>query len=208
MRERKVLFWDFDGVIKESVDTKTRAYVGLFEPFGQAIAQRVREHHEHNGGMSRFEKIPLYLRWAGADYSESQVAAYCHRFSAAVYQAVIDSAWVPGAREYLAGNYRRQTFVIVTGTPQQEIDAILKALGIASWFAEVHGAPTEKADAIAMVLSRLQCQNSDALMIGDSDSDYKAAKTAKVDFLLRRTALNIGTQRAHGGAQCEDFLNG
>ena len=42
MRERSVIFWDFDGVIKESVGVKTEAYVKLFAPFGAPIAARVR----------------------------------------------------------------------------------------------------------------------------------------------------------------------
>jgi phosphoglycolate phosphatase-like HAD superfamily hydrolase len=203
-----VLFWDFDGVIKESVDVKTRAYVSLFKQFGTQLTERVRKHHEQNGGMSRFEKIPLYLSWAETDADQTQVARYCDLFSSEVCQAVIDSAWVPGAREYLLTNQVRQTFVIVTGTPQGEMEVILSALGIAGCFAEVHGAPTPKADAITLVLSRLQCQNSAAMMIGDSDSDYQAAKAAKIDFLLRRTRLNGHIQRLHTGAQCQDFLHG
>lgn len=208
MRERKVLFWDFDGVIKESVDVKTRAYVRLFEPFGARIATRVRAHHESNGGMSRFEKLPLYLSWAGRGASVEEVSEYCELFSVAVLQEVIDSAWVPGARKYLETNHLRQQFVIVTGTPQAEIEVILDALGIARWFREVHGAPTTKAAAIASSLARLGCRCSDALMIGDSESDFTAACAAKVEFLLRRTPLNLNLQRAYAGPQCEDFVNG
>jgi phosphoglycolate phosphatase-like HAD superfamily hydrolase len=207
VRERRVLFWDFDGVVKESVDVKTQAYVRLFESFGAGIAARVREHHENNGGMSRFEKLPLYLSWAGRSSSAEEVSRYCDRFSAAVFRAVVESAWVPGAREYLEQNHERQRFVMVTGTPQEEIVAILDALGITGWFCEVHGAPTIKAAAIESALIRLECRSSDALMIGDSESDFTAAAATNVEFLLRRTPLNLKLQRTHTGPQCEDFVN-
>ena len=56
----KLCFWDFDGVIKESVEVKTQAYFSLFEPFGFDVANKVRMHHIANGGMSRFDKLPSY----------------------------------------------------------------------------------------------------------------------------------------------------
>lgn len=57
----ELIFWDFDGVIKDSVSVKTLAFEKLFLPYGKKIAQKVKNHHEANGGVSRFEKIPLYL---------------------------------------------------------------------------------------------------------------------------------------------------
>jgi phosphoglycolate phosphatase-like HAD superfamily hydrolase len=208
VREYSVVFWDFDGVVKESVSVKTAAYERLFEPFGVNIAARVREHHECNGGMSRFEKIPLYLEWAGQAATRAEVGRICELFSAAVRQAVIDSAWVPGAREYLRDNHERQHFALISATPQKEIEDILRALDIACWFREVHGAPTPKAVAIAAVLARWACRPEDALLIGDSESDSKAAAMTGVHFLLRRTALNVALQRAYAGPQCENFIDG
>jgi phosphoglycolate phosphatase-like HAD superfamily hydrolase len=202
------LFWDFDGVIKESVDLKTRAYVALFAPFGEAIAERVRAHHEEHGGMSRFEKIPLYLGWAGQEASDTQVEEYCAAFARQVRQAVIDAEWVPGAREYLLANPARQAMVLVTATPQEEIEDILRATALEGCFAKVFGAPIQKARAITQSLAELACRPGDALMIGDSESDRSAADSAGTDFLLRRTPFNLPLQRAYRGPQCENFIDG
>jgi len=208
LRQCSIVFWDFDGVIKETVDVKTEAYVRLFLPFGSAIAARVREHHKNHGGVSRFEKLPLYLQWAGRAASPDEVARYCERFSAVVFQAVLDAAWVPGAREYLRANHAAQRLVLVTGTPQAEIERILDISGIAECFWEVHGAPTAKASAISSVLERLNCRCEDALMIGDSEADFAAALAANVPFLLRRTPSNLALQQSYAGPQCKDFLDG
>jgi phosphoglycolate phosphatase-like HAD superfamily hydrolase len=208
LRHYTTLFWDFDGVIKESVAVKSDAYERLFAPFGAKVAARVRAHHELNGGLSRYEKLPLYLRWAGREGSAAEVSRYCELFSAAAREGVIDSPWVPGAREYLQENHLRQRFVLVTATPRAEIESILAALGIAACFREVHGAPTSKAEAVQSTLARWRCSRTDSLLIGDSDSDYAAAKTAGIEFLLRRTSLNRNLQREHTGLQCEDFTHG
>jgi HAD superfamily hydrolase (TIGR01549 family) len=208
MRARSVLFWDFDGVIKESVAIKADAYEQLFLSFGESVARRVRAHHEANGGMSRFEKIPLYLQWAGAAASAVETERYCALFSAAVLQAVIDSPWVPGAREYLETNHRRQRCVLISATPQQEIEEITRALGIAPYFCAIHGAPAAKRDSVGAALARWACARERALVIGDSQSDYEAAVAAGVEFLLRRTPLNRALQCEHAGPQCGDFSDG
>ena len=57
------IFFDFDGVIKDSVRVKSEAFEKLFSSFGDKASKKVRRHHESNGGMSRFEKIPIYLEW-------------------------------------------------------------------------------------------------------------------------------------------------
>jgi phosphoglycolate phosphatase-like HAD superfamily hydrolase len=201
-----LIFWDFDGVIKDSVDVKTLAYERLFLPCGREIASRVRLHHESNGGVSRFDKIPIYLTWAREQATPAQVEAFCARFSQSVLQAVIDAPWVPGVREYLLKHFSRQYFVLVTATPQEEIEQILAALDLSRCFGEVHGAPTKKSHAIKTVLSRLQCAPAKALMIGDAETDLQAAKANSVPFLLRRTPLNLSLQAAYSGPKF-DYLN-
>jgi len=205
LRRYAVLFWDFDGVIKDSVGVKGAAFERMFVPFGTDVAERVRRHHEQHGGVSRYEKLRMYLRWAGETASDVQVERYCERFSAAVRQAVIDSDWVPGAREYLDENHDRQTCILLSATPQQELEGIVGAVGGAHWFHAIHGAPGAKADAIARSLAELRCRSGDALMIGDSDSDYEAATTAGIAFLLRRTTFNAALQRRHTGPACAHF---
>lgn len=205
MKEHKVIFWDFDGVIKESVGVKTDAYVRLFEPFGAAVAERVREHHERHGGMSRFEKIPLYLSWAGQPQTLEEVSRYCDSFGTNVYRGVLECPWVPGARRYLANHYQRQAFILVSATPQGELRRILQALEIADYFREVHGAPVSKTAAIASALARHRWAREEALSIGDATADYEAAIANGIEFLLRRSQLNGDLQRRHAGAQCDDF---
>lgn len=203
MKEFKIIFWDFDGVIKDSVVVKSIAFEQLFLPYGRGIADRVRQHHESNGGVSRYGKLPIYLRWAGEPATEEQVQKFCDRFSELALQAVIDSAWVPGVREYLQANHTRQRFVLVTATPHGEIQQILHALEIGRFFCEVHGAPVAKSSAIMDVLERWRCQPEQALMVGDSETDLEAAEENNVAFLLRRTPLNKTLQQRYSGPTFE-----
>ena len=207
IRQAEVVFWDFDGVIKDSVDIKTQAFESLFLPYGSEVVARVRSHHVTNGGMSRFEKIPRYLKWAGLPASDRQVDEFCNQFSEKVLEGVIDSSWVPGVREYLLDQCEHQYFVLLTATPQNEIELILHRLRIFNCFREVFGSPNRKKETIAFVLQHMVVDVNKVLMIGDAKIDLLAARENNIVFLLRRTGLNRSLQNTCNGLQFES-LNG
>lgn len=202
-----LVFWDFDGVIKESVDVKTDAFEELFQPHGVEVAARVRAHHEAHGGVSRFQKIPLYLAWAGVPVTAAVVEEFCGRFSDLVLQRVVDSPWVPGVREYLMAHHERQSFVLLTATPQSEIELIISKLDIGRLFRQVVGAPTKKSEAIARVMVDTGENPRRVLMVGDSETDLAAAEANGIGFLLRRTALNPALQDRNGISMFEDLAS-
>ena len=207
LTEHPYVFIDFDGVIKDSVEVKSNAFMRLFDPFGQDVAIKVRNHHEENGGMSRYEKLPLYLRWGGEEPSDNLVKEYSKRFSKLVKQNVIDSEWVPGILDFFRKNFDKNTFLLVTSTPQFEIEEILLSLNIRNFFKEVIGAPTKKTDAIQMLLEKYFIAPESSVMIGDSLSDYHAAKENGVLFLLRSTNLNKNFQHKCKDHMFIDFIN-
>lgn len=201
-----IVFWDFDGVIKQSVDVKTEAFMRLFSVYGPDITAKVKAHHEANGGVSRYEKIPIYLRWVGLPCDKKHVDEFCSRFSDAVFMAIVDSPWVPGIKEYLLNNYERQYFFLVTASPQKEIESIIDILGIKHCFRQVYGTPAEKKDVIAAVLRKHGVGREDALIVGDSETDRSAADANQILFLLRRTIINQSLQSSYSGPQFEDLL--
>ena len=202
-----LIFWDFDGVIKDSVEVKTRAYFQLFEPFGEVVAEKVRDHHEAHGGMSRFEKIPIYLQWAGLETNLSTVSDYCEQFSQRVLKGVIDAPWVSGVERYLRNNSNQQTFLLVSATPQDELEHILRALDLRTCFAEVYGAPIRKQDAIGKALLERGIEARDCLMIGDAQADLDASEANQVSFLLRKHGSNTNVFASYTGASVKDFTS-
>ena len=189
------IFWDFDGVIKESVEVKSDAFEKLFLPFGKYLAKKVRVHHEAHGGMSRFEKLPIYLEWTGKKLSDQLINEYSERFSKLVKQKVIDSDWVYGVLYYLKNYKEKQTFFLITATPQQEIEEIMINLNIENYFEHIIGFPTKKRDAIKTLLDKYSINPEHAVMIGDSISDYEAAVINHMPFVLRETNLNKNLQK-------------
>ena len=205
LKEKQIIFWDFDGVIKDSVAVKSLGYEKLFLPFGEEVVKRINQHHKAHGGVSRFKKIPLYLNWAGESANAVQVQEFCDQFSKLVQQAVVESPWVPGVYEYLSSHHAIQCFILITATPQEEIEQILDMLEIVQYFREVHGAPKTKTIVVNEVLSRLNYSPEQGLIIGDSKTDLKAAEENNVDFLLRRTPFNKELQQQFRGPSVESL---
>jgi phosphoglycolate phosphatase-like HAD superfamily hydrolase len=200
------LFFDFDGVIKDSVEIKSDVFEQLFSTFGGDVFRKVKNHHKANGGISRFEKLPIYLEWSGQSPSKELVDEYAEKFSSLVKQKVVASEWVKGVVDYLQNNHDRQTFFLVTATPQQEIEEILITLNIWRFFEQVIGTPTKKIDAIKMLLMKYAILPKEAVMIGDSISDYEAATVNNVPFVLRKTNLNVVFQKTITTPMIDNFL--
>ncbi len=57
----QVVFFDFDGVILDSVDVKTKAFAKMFRHYGPEVEQVVVDYHLANGGVSQVQKIRILL---------------------------------------------------------------------------------------------------------------------------------------------------
>jgi phosphoglycolate phosphatase-like HAD superfamily hydrolase len=202
--EEKYIFLDFDGVIKDSVEVKTDAFLKLFSIFGEKITKKVKIHHEENGGISRYDKIPLYLEWAGEKVSSDEVTNYSDEFSKLVKQEVVQSKWVPGILSFLQKQSESKVFFIVTATPQEEIEEVVMALELKKYFKEIIGAPTTKIVAIKEILEKYAIATQNAIMVGDSITDYNAAIKNNIKFMLRKTKLNKIIQKQ---LQCQMIID-
>jgi len=201
------IFWDFDGVIKDSLGVKSRAFYELFRPFGEDIAVEIVQHHEKNGGVSRFEKIPIYLEWSGITPEKCSIQHYCDKFSELVVEAVINSNWVDGVYDFIKSNYCKHNFFLVSATPQEEIEFICEKLNLTDNFLSIHGSPYKKFDVVSQLLLDYECQPSQALFIGDAVSDMSAAQSNGIEFLLKKTVLNSDLQHSYNGPKWSSIAN-
>ena len=207
MNKFKIVFWDFDGVIKDSVNVKTEAFVDIFKEYGNELTQKVKEHHIANGGMSRFEKIPLYASWAGKELNDQEINNYSKKFSEIAVQKVIDSNWVLGVEDILRKNPFGQKFILVSATPEKELQFILKELDLYDCFVSVYGSPMSKKTAIVRSINEYLVNTEECIMIGDAKADLEAAKANHIDFLLRLHDSNQSMTEVFKGFSVQNFIN-
>lgn len=203
----RYVFFDFDGVIADSLEAKSQAFRILFSNIEQGILERIAEHHLDNGGISRYQKIPLYMEWAGIKNDEVIINEYISQYENTVFDLVVRSSLVSGVKDYLLKNKYQQEFILVTATPHNEILKILEYLEINKYFSSIYGFPNKKEYAIREFISTNQCLAQDCLMIGDSITDIEAANKSEIDFLLRRHKFNKNIILSNGQNEIEDFIN-
>ena len=181
----KLVIWDFDGVIKDSVSAKGSIFADIFSGATPQIRQRILDHHDRNGGLSRYAKIPLYMKWCGIAETGENIDKYLALFSSQSIHRVIASPWIEGVENYLKYHSKSQKYYLVSATPADELKHIIEKLGINDCFFGIFGSPVPKKEAILMILEQECVKPTDAIFIGDSQIDYESATACGVPFVLR-----------------------
>jgi len=187
----KVIFFDFDGVIVESVDIKTKAFYRLFDIEGKDVAHKVVDYHLKNAGVSRFDKFRyIYREILKRSLGDEEFHGLCNRFAGLVVENVVKAPYVKGAKEFLENYAAGYKCFIVSATPHEEIEEIIRRRRIGTFFKAVYGAPAKKNDIVRGALIRENTDSCNAVYVGDAMSDYLAAKENGVVFIARVTDEN------------------
>jgi len=180
--------FDFDGVLVESVDIKTRAYASLFEDKGPEVVRQVIDYHLAHSGISRFEKFrTIHSDILKQKLSDKRFQFLCDRFSKIVVDAVVAAPWVAGAREFLERNFRGYRMFVVSGTPESELREIVERRGMTRFFEAVRGSPKDKVTLLAEVENDLNLVREKTVYVGDAKTDWDASRALGLTFLWRRS---------------------
>ena len=184
---RAVIF-DFDGVILESANIKSEAFVDLFADH-TVHRDAILAHHIENLGVSRYRKFEwIYRELLCQPLDEEESRRLGESFSTIVLDRILACPFVPGALELLESLAPLTSLFVASGTPQEELDHIVDRRGLRRYFREVWGTPQSKVEIIESILSRFQIDSSEAVFLGDGISDYRAARQTNVPFIARQTA--------------------
>jgi phosphoglycolate phosphatase-like HAD superfamily hydrolase len=183
----QAVIFDFDGVLVESADIKTRAFAELYAPCGAEVVRQIVAYHRANAGKSRYlkfrycqERILGRPPLSGAEERDLD-----RRFSELVVEQVVAAPAVAGAEALLRRWHDTVPLFVASGTPQEELRAIIERRGMRGWFTGVYGAPATKTEIIAAVIAGHGCQSSRVLVIGDAMSDFEGALANHALFLGR-----------------------
>ena len=95
------IIFDFDGVVLESADIKTRAFAALFGAFPGHIEQ-ILAYHLENAGLSRYVKFRhIYQHFLHEPLPETLMESLDRRFSELVADEIRRCPFVPGVLEFL-----------------------------------------------------------------------------------------------------------
>lgn len=181
----QAIFFDFDGVILDSIHVKTQAFATMFRQYGPEIERAVVDYHLNNGGVSRYKKFEYYYtQLLNKPIDKETLDALSKEFESLTLQGVLSASFISGALQSLQELKKRSIpAFVVSGTPDDEIKFVVKKRGLSSYFREVHGSPNTKDQIILDIGKRHRYDLSKCLFIGDAMTDYEAAQNTGTYFL-------------------------
>lgn len=184
LEKAKALILDFDGTLVDSNAIKRNAFEKCFldypEHFSAIMAYCKNNNHIPRQTKFRhvFENI-LKLPYT-AEIEQQMLACYAKETT----EQVILAKEIPGATAFLKKWVLGRNSALLSSTPHETLLYILKKRKMTKYFRTVQGAPVNKAKWISDFLLEQGLKPKEALFIGDSPEDAKAAGEAGVWFSL------------------------
>ena len=184
LKSKDVYIFDFDGVLVDSVEIKTKAFATLFNRYGQDVVRKVVAHHLQNTGINRFEKIRYYHKhYIGKPLPEDEIGAEAEEFSRLVIRNVIDAPEIPGATRFLDSCYGNKGCYVNSATPETELQEIIIGRGWEHYFRGIYGSPVSKEENLLRLFNEHNVIADSCVYFGDSFSDITAANSARMFFI-------------------------
>lgn len=179
----KALILDFDGVVILSNEIKDEAFRSIFTRRFPSRANELMRYHLAHNAIPRREKFKHVVQNVLKDQrGDELIDELTKEFETLTRKALIECAYGKGALEFLTYWTNHVPVFLSSATPQVDLDLVVDARGLRSYFRGAYGAPDRKADRIMKLLAELRILNHQCLFVGDSPEDLASAREAKVPF--------------------------
>ena len=180
----KAIFYDFDGVILDTVEIKGEAFIQLFKNLDNFNEAKIIDYHAKNGGMPRYEKIKnIHEIILNKKISNEHLLKLCDEYSKIVFENLLSADWIEGSKNFIRNHNKEYKQFIISAAPEFEINKIVSKKNIRPFFIEVLGSPKNKVDHINDLLDKYNLKCFEVLFIGDSIHDYYASDKTEVNFI-------------------------
>lgn len=184
----KVVVWDFDGVVFNSMHLKGEGFKELFRRHAKADEAALKvfeDYHYANGGVSRFDKIAhFYTQILKKTIDADKIHALVEEFGQIISKDLFSREHLNlEVLDFIKTNDEKYIFHIASAALHTELQVLCEFLGILPYFKSVEGTPPAKAKILANMCAKHGYESSQMVLIGDSKSDYESARANQIAFL-------------------------
>ncbi|WP_196886349.1 HAD family hydrolase [Aureivirga sp. CE67] len=185
IKNKKIIIWDFDGVIMFSNEVRDNGFVDVLKDFPKDQVDALLDFHQANGGLSRYVKFRYFFEEIrNESITEEEVNNWAKRFSEVMLQNLIKEELLnKEVVDFIKNNHEKITMYIASGSDQKELNHICESLNINRYFEKIYGSPIAKIENVVTILkANTDIENSYFALIGDSINDYEAATANEISF--------------------------
>jgi len=185
LEQYKVILWDFDGVIMDSMPIRSNGFGAVLKDYPQEQVQELMDFHNLNGGLSRYVKFRYFFETIrGESITEEGVQALANSFSEIMLASLInEDLLIKDAVRFIETNWQKYEMHIVSGSDGVELNKICNALDLNLYFKTINGSPTPKKELVKKVIEQYKYNKTDVVLIGDSINDLEAAEVNNISFI-------------------------
>jgi HAD superfamily hydrolase (TIGR01549 family) len=180
----KNIIFDFDGVILDSVPTKTEGFKKLFQNFSTDEVNKLVLYHELNGGKSRYVKIKYFFNeLLHKDISEQEILEYANKYSEITKEELTNPKYIiEDTLNFIKRNHKKYEMHIASGADEEDLKYICEKLDLTKYFLSINGSPKIKSEIVKDILLDNRYDINETILIGDSVNDFDSAKDNGIDF--------------------------
>jgi phosphoglycolate phosphatase-like HAD superfamily hydrolase len=171
----RAIFFDFDGVIMDSMHLKLDGYCLAMAPYGFARDDVNRLMRRHMGQSRRRIIRFMHAELAGSEMPDGEFERALRVFNEHDDASRADMQPIPGSFEFLERVHQSYFTAVVTGTPEDFILRTTAHHDLDRYFDIVRGSPDTKRDILADLLAANGLSPAESLFIGDGRTDQEAA---------------------------------
>ena len=180
----KNIIFDFDGVILDSVPTKTEGFKKLFQNFSTDAVNKLVLYHELNGGKSRYVKIKYFFNeLLHKDISEQEILEYANKYSEITKEELTNPKYIiEDTLNFIKTNHKKYEMHIASGADENDLRYICEKLDLTKYFLSISGSPKIKSEIVKDIVLDNSYEINETILIGDSVNDFDSAKDNGIDF--------------------------
>lgn len=181
---KKILIFDFDGVIIDTATIKTEAFYKLFRKYGKDVATKAKNFHIQNEGISRFEKFEYIITKIMKRNKFSLPKDSLDKlYSNIVLDKIKKKKITYGFLKFIKNTDSKFKFYISSSSPDYELKDIIINKKINNFFEFISGYPPNKITQIKKIIQYKKLKSEYITYIGDTEHDLKVAETLNLSFI-------------------------
>lgn len=184
LKDKKAIFWDFDGVIINSMPIREKGFREVLSSYPTVEVEKLVDYHSKNAGLSRYVKFKHFFNHIRKEFNTEKLEAeLAKKFSVIMKESLLDEKLLILEVINFINKNPNIKMHIVSGSDGVELKYLCNNLRIQSLFISIEGSPTPKIKLVESLIQKFSYQKENVCLIGDSINDYQAAIINGIDFI-------------------------